>query len=560
MRKAAIFLVKDLRLLMRNRALLVVLAFYPLIAAGILGAAFSRTGRPVPLGVVNLDRPTGEVLWMAGRTEDPSQAFRVFQDHVETPVDLNDEGEARQALERGRVQVAMGPPGRGGWKGGVLEPDLASGFMRSMKKEFLSLVDIYGPEEVGEVLKDEEILVLAVKGDSLPILGEGFWVDGRVLDAEGLVEAFAGRACELRFFPRVREAFAALSAGRVDAVVVLPPGMVHSLKTLDDVAFLRILLDQSNLLKAHFAEAGVRDLLSRLSDEAVRQKMGAVVAGLQVLVRGGDFFGAEVTGLEELKGDLEKVRDGLRERPDLAAAVTRSLDLADTVIKDLDVAADYLRGTALPVQLELSTVMGRPLSAKDAAVPSLVVLSLLWSGLLCGAALMAWEKEEGMLERVVMTGVPASVPVSSKVFLSGSVVTIQSLLLFLLAVLGLRMPVERPGLVVVALALASFSVSSLGLVVGAALEDVSTAMVAGAMISFVLFFLCGAIYPLDQMPAFLRWLARLFPPTHAQEVLSGVLLRGRNWADLWIPFAVMAFLGASFSSVACRLWSRAGRM
>ncbi len=559
MRKTAIFLAKDARLLWRNRALVAILVLYPLVAAGIFGATFSRTGRPVPVGVVNLDRPTQEVLWMGGRVKDLSAALEVFNDHVAMAVELNGMEEARMAIEEGRVRAIIGIPGERGWMGGNLDPDLASVFVKEFKKTFHSFMDIYGPEEAGEVLGNEDTLLLAISGDSLPFLGEGFWVGGKVLDAGGLVEAFAGGACELRFFSSIKEAKASLSAGRVDAVAVLPPGLVHSLKTLDDIAFLRILLDQSNLLKAHFAEAGVRDLFSRLSDEAVRQKMRAVVSGLQVLVQGGDFFGTEVTGLGQLREDLGRVRERLKDLPDLAAAVTRSLDLADTVIRDLDVAAEYLRGTAIPVELHVSTVRGRPLSAKDAAVPSLVVLSLLWSGILCGAALMAWEKEEGMHERVAMTGLPAPVPVFSKVFLTGSMVALQAIFLFLLSSSWLGMPVERPGLILAGIALGSFSIASLGMVVGAALREVSAAMVAGAMISFVLLFLCGAVYPLEQMPAFLRWVAKMFPPTHAQEVVTGALLRARGWTDLWLHLSAMALLGLTFAATASLAWSRAGR-
>lgn len=559
MRKLGAFLAKDARLLARHRVLWAVLVLYPLLAAGVVGAAFSRTGRPVPVGLVNLDRPTEEVLWMGAKAEDPGLVFEVFRENAESAVELGDEGDALKALEEGTVQVALGPPGGGGWWGGVLDPDRGNLFLKEMKKALSSPVDLEGPVEAGEVMGSQGTLVLGVRGSCLPFLGEGFWVEGRNLDAGSLAEAFAGGSCELRPFPGIRQAKEALTAGRVDAVVVLPPGLVHSLKALDDTAFLRIMVDQSNLLKAHFAETGVRGLLSRVSEEAVRQKLRAVVSGLKVLVSGGDFFGTEVTGLGELRGDLERVKEALAGRPDLARAVSRSLELADTVIRDLDVAADYLRGTALPLQLQLGTVSGRPLSAKDAAVPSLVVLSLLWTGMLCGATLVAWEREEGMLERVSLTGVPSRVPIAAKALLSGAVVGLLALVLLFLSSLILGMPVGRPGLVIAALALGSLSISALGLVVGAAVEEVPAAMVAGAMISFVLLFLCGSVYPLEQMPVFLRWTARLFPPTHVQEVLSGVLLQGRGWRDSWLALLATTLLGAAFSWMASRLWSRVGR-
>lgn len=559
MRGFRAFFVKDLRLLSRNHALLIVLLLYPVLAAGLLGAAFSRTGRPVPVGVVNLDRPTEEVLWFGGRVEDHSAAVEVFRQSVGSPTRLGGEEQARKALEEGLVNAAIGPRAGDGWWGGVLDADRSGVFLKEIKRVLSPALSLEGPEEADEALGREDAFLLAVKGDSLPFLGEGFWYEGRNLDAAALAETFAGGACELRHLGNIREAKQWLSSGRVDAAVVLPPGLVHSLKLMDDTASLRILVDRSNLLKAQFAEAGVRDMLSRLSEEAVRQKMKAVVSGLQVLIRGGDFFGTEVTGLAELREDLEKVRRAVRDRPELASALDRSLGLADAVMRDLDVAADYLQGTALPVQLQVNTISGRPLSAKDAAIPSLVVLSLLWTGLLCGAALMAWEREEGMLERVSMTGISSRVPVYSKTALSGAVVFLLAVVLFLLSSFILGTPWDQVGLAVGVLLIGSLSISALGSVVGTAVEEVPAAMMAGAMISFVLLFLCGAVYPLEQMPTFLRWLAWLFPPTHVQQVLSRAMLQGKGWSDSWPSLLAMVILGISFASAASRLWSRAGR-
>ncbi len=60
--------------------------------------------------------------------------------------------------------------------------------------------------------------------------------------------------------------------------------------------------------------------------------------------------------------------------------------------------------------------------------------------------------------------------------------------------------------------------------------------------------LCGLVLPLDQLPAYLRVIAHLLPPTYAENVLLGLMHRGHAFADELPSF--LALLGFGVALVA----------
>lgn len=542
--------VKDLRLLLRNRLFLVVLIIYPFIITAVIGAAFYDVGRPVPLGLVNLDHVAeGEAAWMGGNAERPSAVRRGLRYLADSLRGYERIDQALDSLLGGEVDVILYTEereGEGGeWVGGKIPEGEIEEVLAVLEERAGPLVGFADEEGAESSLSEKEVNVLAaVRGEDLPWVGEVLWIDDTAYDAAALMEKFAGDVAEIRVYPGELQAEEDLREGRVDAVIILPRGFVHRLKTLEEIARVRVLLDQSNLVKAEFAETSIRGFLSRINQAVVESKMQAVVAGLRVLVTGGDFFGTEVVGLEQLREDLYRIREALQDRPDLVEPVQVGIDLADTVIEDVEDAAEYLRATALPIELEITSVAGRTLSAKDAVIPALIALSILWTGILCGAILMVVEDEEGMRVRLGMTGTGPLALLGSKLALAAAVVFLQSAVMLFLAVLILGTFASNIPSALLIIALASVSSIGIGLLVAAYARQVAGAMILSVLVTFPMIFICGAVFPLSSMPAFMQVLARAVPVTYAVEALSGVMLRGESLGGVTPQLIALAAFGA----------------
>ena len=538
---------KDWRMIVRNRLLLVILIIYPFLIMGVIGAAFYDIGRPVPIGLVNLDRAdTADVAWVGGEAESPDDTRRRLRYRVDEVMEFGMEEEALAALSAGDVDIllVLSPTGENlEWLGAIIPDESFEDLLLDLESETGTVRHYSRAEEAPSSLEEgENNVLMALRIEDYPYLGESIWLEGENYDASGLVRRYSEDVTDIEEYDSVSQAREDLKQGRIDAVIVLPRGFVHKLKTLEEIAYLPVVLDQSNLVKAEFAETSIRGVLSRINEAVVEGKMEAVITGLRILVSGGDFFGTEIVGLARVQEDLERIRQELEGRPDLQETVDIGIDMADTVSENVEEAAEYLRATALPIELEISSVVGRTLSAKDAVVPALIALSILWTGILCGAILMSAEEEEGMLVRLRLTEMGRFALVGSKLALATAVVFVQSAVMLLIAVAVFGAFASNIPLALLVIAAASFSAIGIGLVIAAFARQVAGAVILSVLVAFPLIFLTGAVFPLSQMPAFMQWIARAVPLTYAIEALSGVMLRGEGLADVaWLIGILIAF-------------------
>jgi ABC-2 type transport system permease protein len=79
------------------------------------------------------------------------------------------------------------------------------------------------------------------------------------------------------------------------------------------------------------------------------------------------------------------------------------------------------------------------------------------------------------------------------------------------------------------------------------------------LILFPQVFLCGVIWPVEQMPEYLQWLGRALPLKYAVDGLRGIMLDGRSLGDVGFELAILAAFGVSVSALAAvTLRRRAG--
>ncbi|MBC7247705.1 MAG: ABC transporter permease [Actinobacteria bacterium] len=555
---------KDLRTVVRNRILLGVLILYPFLIICVVGAVFQETGRPVPVGLVNLDgERAGQDLWISGVSGGAAGWRRALQRRAERFATYASREEAQAALAGGGVNALLAVVEEGGgeeWYGGMMAKDDLQAFILDVEAGWRGTFYAATAKEAMERLREGAgDAALGFPAGAYPYLAETIWLEGVSRDAASLVGDYSRDVMDITTYDGEEQALADLRTGRLDAVLVISPGFVHRLKTLEEVAGVRVVIDQSNMVKAEFAETGIRGFLSRVSERVVEEKMRSVVAGLYVLVTGGDFFGTQVVGLQEIGDNLRSIREAVAGRPDLVALLDKGIELADTVVADIEDAAAYLRGTALPVELEVSSVAGRTLAAKDAVIPSLVVLSMLWTGVLCGAILMVLEDEEGMRVRLSLTPMGPFALVGSKLLLAGAVVFLQSVVMLLLAVAVFGAYASSLPLALLTAALASLSCIGIGLVLAAFARQVAGAVILSVLVAFPLIFMTGAIFPLSQMPGYMQTLARAIPLTYALDALSGVMLRGESLAEVAWKLAVLLGFGVFLLGLGSALVRRRSR-
>jgi ABC-2 type transport system permease protein len=153
-----------------------------------------------------------------------------------------------------------------------------------------------------------------------------------------------------------------------------------------------------------------------------------------------------------------------------------------------------LAGHGLPPGLSFNTFI----------YPGVLCMSVLFTSLFSAGSIV-WDREFGFLREMLVAPVSRSALVLGKCLGGATVATIQGLVILALA--GLVHVPYNPMLfltVIGELLLLSFTLTAFGVAVAARITQMQAFMALNQMLVMPLFFLSGALYPLNGLP---RWLA-----------------------------------------------------
>ena len=428
-------LAKDLRVLRRSPALLVLVVVYPLLIAIGLGLALTRDPQPPKVAVVNLLPPGvgGEVTIGGQKLSIADLSSSIAGGDVRS-IDLDDRAEAIRMIEAGTID------------GALVIPENAASKLRSTLTS-------------GGVTAGPELEVLYRSSGPL---------DGSLV--RSLIAS------------RLRTAERALAA----EIVRVATG------------FLGILRDGGTL-------------------EVFGQKIQ--VLGLQaaeILVRGAaeNTSGGERSGLEQVGRFARLARENLNLSDDILGTIARPLDVRETAVGESE---------------------GRTLSGFAVGVAA--ALSLMLVAMTLGAGLLAAERDEGTLRRLLRGGKGAWRVAAAKALGAGLVAAGSGLLLLLgLAALGAA-PWESAPWWIPAVLPAGLAFAGLGVLLGAVLRDARAATLAAILLAVPVAVIA------------------LIPP----QVIGGAAADALSAVSAVLPFApARTLLDASVASVPD--WAAAGQL
>jgi ABC-2 type transport system permease protein len=205
-----------------------------------------------------------------------------------------------------------------------------------------------------------------------------------------------------------------------------------------------------------------------------------------------------------------------------------------------------------PLQTSIRLWFNPGLSSKKFFGPGIFVLGLSMFPPLLAALAMAKEGELKTILQVYVSSIPAHE------FLLGKIIAfmivalaeclIMSLLLF--TYFGLSFAGD-PTPVLIATVLYAFCVAAFGTMVGAVIPNQASALQAVAFGGFILvFLLSGMMFPIQNIPAGLRWISSLIWGRYYIEIVRDALLQGGGWPAVWYKVLIIGAIGALFYGIA----------
>jgi ABC-2 type transport system permease protein len=207
---------------------------------------------------------------------------------------------------------------------------------------------------------------------------------------------------------------------------------------------------------------------------------------------------------------------------------------------------------ASPIQTAIRLWFNPGLSSKKFYGPGIFVLGISMFPPLLAALAMAKEGELKTILQVYVSSIPAHEFLLGKIIAFMIVALVECLIMSLLlfTYFGLSFAGD-PMPALIATALYAFCVAAFGTMVGAVIPNQASALQAVAFGGFLLvFLLSGLIFPVENIPAELRWVSSLVWGRYYIEILRDALLQGGGWPAVWYKVLIIGAIGAIFYGVA----------
>ena len=176
----------------------------------------------------------------------------------------------------------------------------------------------------------------------------------------------------------------------------------------------------------------------------------------------------------------------------------------------------------------------------DYLTPGVLAQSTLFVAVFYGIQVI-WERDAGVLAKLLVTPTPRSAVVAGKGFAAGIRAIVQVIVVVVLAlVLGVNLqlaPWRLLGASAVAVVGAAFF-ATLSMTIAGLVLSRERLMGIGQAITMPLFFASNALYPISAMPAWIRWFSYINPLSYEVDALRGLLIG--THARLWLDAAVLA--------------------
>ncbi|MDP2216423.1 MAG: ABC transporter permease [Methanolobus sp.] len=173
-------------------------------------------------------------------------------------------------------------------------------------------------------------------------------------------------------------------------------------------------------------------------------------------------------------------------------------------------------------------------------IPGIISMSVLFTSMFAGIEII-WDKQFGFLKETLVAPVSRLEIMLGQTFGGATTAVIQGLMIFVLSLLiGLEIS-SIPGflIAIVFMMLIGISFTAFGIAIASRMEDMHGFQLIINFVIFPIFGLSGALFPIESLPGWVRYLALLDPLTYGVEGIRYGLL-GSSHIDPAICFVILS--------------------
>jgi ABC-2 type transport system permease protein len=171
--------------------------------------------------------------------------------------------------------------------------------------------------------------------------------------------------------------------------------------------------------------------------------------------------------------------------------------------------------------------------------PGIISMNLIFAAMQSTISII-WDREFGFLREILVAPIPRSSIVLGKALSGSTVAFIEGLFVLVFApFIKINIPWVNLFLLLPLIFLVAFACTSLGIVIAARMTSFEGFGVISNFVIMPMFFLSGAMFPIDNLPHWINFIIRLNPLTYGVDLLRWNILGIKTFA-LYIDFLFLA--------------------
>ena len=156
--------------------------------------------------------------------------------------------------------------------------------------------------------------------------------------------------------------------------------------------------------------------------------------------------------------------------------------------------------------------------------PGIICMSVIFTSVFFGSYII-WDRKFDFLKSVMVAPVSRGTIFTGKTFGGMTTSLIQAAILLAVGVIiGIQFSALSIVLTIAVILLLSFALVSLGLTLGSYMTSLEGFQMIVSFVVFPLFFLSGALFPIDHLPGWLSILTTIDPVTYGVDALRNIIL------------------------------------
>ena len=178
--------------------------------------------------------------------------------------------------------------------------------------------------------------------------------------------------------------------------------------------------------------------------------------------------------------------------------------------------------------------------------PGVIGMTVLFTSIFSGIALL-WDRQFGFLKETLVAPVPRMHVMIGRTFGGATVAIMQGVLIVVVCLIAGFRPASLLAIPLgfLFMALIATVFAALGTSIGSSLQDMQGMQLIMNFVVLPIFFLSGALFPLDNVPKALGFVTSLDPLSYGVDGLRGALI-GRSHFGMAVDLIVLAAVGVLF--------------